>query len=565
MLNFPRRAALSFLCLLTAAHAVELPRGLNISGSDDVQKLTLGDAIGMVLTNNLEVQFNLVDAKIEEARKRFAAGAFDPLFSTNASRQLFFTPDLTSNLSTAQQAALASQFPTIFGNNSEIIIFDQHSDRWESSISGRTPLGTRFAFTARESKTLSTFQGDVRSIRPFYQAFGGIDVRQPLLKDFGTAANLADIRVARISQKVAELGWQKGVSDAISSVLGNYIDMLFAQADLRVKQDAIAADEKLVQQNQRRLELGFMSPIDVQQARAQVSLDQEQQLLSKNVFMERQFALRRLISKEAGQHSSRLFLPVETPNLDLPKLDRPALLNAAFTKRLDYIAAVTEAGKQDIRLAFARNQLWPQLDVLGTYGYNGLGNNEHEARNGAADSQAPQWSLGVQISIPLGNVQARAQLAAIKGFKEQAILKIRQSEITVTVDVDTALSRIETSQQRLTTARQTRALNEEAVRIAYRRLEAGQVSSFDLIEQQRKVYDAASRELAAKADLNKSIATLWQATGTVLENMGIAIVRTGKRAAEITAVQSASAKYAPEIITARGARAETGTANKPAK
>jgi len=97
--------------------------------------------------------------------------------------------------------------------------------------------------------------------------------------------------------------------------------MLFAQADLRVKQDAIAADEKLIQQNQRRLELGFMSPIDVQQARAQVSLDQEQQLLSKNVFMERQFALRRLISNEAGQHSSRLFLPVETPNLDMPKLN----------------------------------------------------------------------------------------------------------------------------------------------------------------------------------------------------------------------------------------------------
>src|SRR5476651_750371 len=114
MLTIARRAALSFLCLLTAARAVELPRGLNIAGVNDVQKLTLGDAIGMVLKNNLEVQFNLVDAKIEEARKRYAVGAFDPLFSVAASRQLFFTPDLTSNLTTAQQAALASQFPTIF-------------------------------------------------------------------------------------------------------------------------------------------------------------------------------------------------------------------------------------------------------------------------------------------------------------------------------------------------------------------------------------------------------------------------------------------------------------------
>src|SRR3954468_19307338 len=122
MLNLPRRAALSFLCcFLTAAHAIELQRGLNISGAEDVQKLTLGDAIGMVLTNNLEVQFNLVDAKIEEARKRYAAGVFDPLFSASASRSLFFTPDLTSNLATAQQAALVASFPGIFGNNSQVI------------------------------------------------------------------------------------------------------------------------------------------------------------------------------------------------------------------------------------------------------------------------------------------------------------------------------------------------------------------------------------------------------------------------------------------------------------
>jgi len=117
-------------------------------------------------------------------------------------------------------------------------------------------------------------------------------------------------------------------------------------------------------------------------------------------------------------------------------------------------------------------------------------------------------------------------------------LKIKQSELTVTVDVDTALSRIETSKQRVATARQTRELNEEAVRIAYRRLEEGQISSFDLIEQQRKLYDAKSRELAARADLNKSVVTLWQATGTVLENTGISILRPERKRDLPTAVKS---------------------------
>ena len=47
------------------------------------------------------------------------------------------------------------------------------------------------------------------------------------------------------------------------------------------------------------------------------------------------------------------------------------------------------------------------------------------------------------------------------------------------------------------------------------------VAVFDLIEQQRRLYDARTRELVAVAELNKSITQLWLATGTVLENLNI--------------------------------------------
>jgi len=383
--------------------------------------------------------------------------------------------------------------------------------------------------TARQAKIRSTFDGDTRSVQPFYTAFGGFEVRQPLLKDFGPDANLNDIRVSRINRKVAEYTWNKTLQESLASVLGNYFDMLFAQADLRVKQDAISADGKLVQQNQRRSDLGFMSPIDVQQARAQVSLDEEQLLLSKNLFMERQFALRRLITSSGRDNPNRVYLPVQIPRLEAPPGNRDDHLQTAFRMRPDYLAAVTDAEKQDIRLRFAKNQLWPNLDLVGTYGYNGLDQAWGLSRQDAWHSQAPQWSFGVQFSVPLGRVQGKAQLDVFKGFKEQAILRIKQSELTVTVDVDTSLSRIETSRQRLATARQTRELNDEAVRIAYRRLEEGQISSFDVIETQRKLYDAKSRELDAQASLNKSIVTLWQATGTVLENLRVDVIAGARK------------------------------------
>ena len=89
------------------------------------------------------------------------------------------------------------------------------------------------------------------------------------------------------------------------------------------------------------------------------------------------------------------------------------------------------------------------------------------------------------------------------------------------MDVDTIISRIETNRQRVATAVETRRLAEETVRVGFRRLEEGLISSFDIIEFQRRLYDAKSRELTANSDLNKSISQLWLVTGTVAEQTGV--------------------------------------------
>jgi outer membrane protein TolC len=538
-----------------AAPSLRAPMGSGaqfIGRDGQLETITLQDALGRAFEHNLDARFDKVDIKIEQARVRFAAGVFDPVFSASATRASTQRPSYTADITQADSLLQVDQltaidrntlavqaqtqaiqratgqpvteFPPItHGNLGRVVVFDQDSDRFEAGIQARTPLGTRFAISAREAKTRSTFDGDTRTIIPFYTAFGGIEVRQPLLKDFGPDANLADLRAGRIQTRVAELNWEKRVSDTAQQVMSVYFDLIFGLADLAVKQDAIAADEKLVTQNQRRLELGFMSPIDVQQARAAVSQDHESLLLSKNAYMERQFLLKRLILDEYKAGAPQIFVPVAVPDLPFPRIDRTAFLSTAFEKRLDYRAAITQAEVQNVRLKFAKNQLWPQLDVVGSYGYNGLAFDYSTAREKAYHTQAPEWTLGFQISVPFGNVQSRAQVAAIRGYQEQALIKIKQLEQTVTVDVDTVISRMETLKQRLETARQTTSLNEEAVRIAYRRLEEGQISSFDVIEQQRKLYDAKSRELSARAELNKTITLLWVATGTVLDETGVKI------------------------------------------
>ena len=60
-------------------------------------------------------------------------------------------------------------------------------------------------------------------------------------------------------------------------------------------------------------------------------------------------------------------IEINTVERDLTK----SLLKA-FELRPEYIATRKKIEREKIRVAFAKNQRWPQFDLKGSYGLNGL-------------------------------------------------------------------------------------------------------------------------------------------------------------------------------------------------
>jgi outer membrane protein TolC len=564
------------------ADTTPAPTGKDFFGpGTDLYTLSLDEAIQSALVNNLDSRVERAGLSIEQARVRNAYGEFDPVFSFSVSRSWVQTPDNRQNLSSADAVAqlqgIEAQINAINANtraNQEFtnailqalgrptqqfntvpltadltgndrIIFDQDTDCGEVSIQARTPIGTILRASARLTKIRSTFEGDTREIEPTYLANTLLEFRQPLLKDFGFAANLADLRIARKNREAQEFTWRFTLERTLQEVVANYYDMLFGLADLKNKGDAITEGIKLVAHSQRRQELGFFSPYEVKQAQVQLSFDRENLLLAKNIFLERQFGMKRLILPGFQTSDNRILLPKEIPELKIPPLNSDQLLAIAFQNRLDYKAAILAAEAEDVRLKFARNQMWPQLDVVGSYGWSGLDSSYPSAVGQMMEGQAPQWQLGITGGFPLGGIQPRAQLDAAKARKEQAILRVQTAELNVGLAVKNGIELIRTNQQRLKTARLTTSVATEAVHIGFRRMEEGLISNFDLIEQQRRLYDARTRELNAVAELNKSITQLWLATGTVLENLNISWVPVGKPVKKATVVTETKVVHKP--------------------
>ena len=79
---------------------------------------------------------------------------------------------------------------------------------------------------------------------------------------------------------------------------------------------------------------------------------------------------------------------------------------------------------EGIQLKFDRNQLFPELDVIGTYGWNGAGVLYNGSLNQIGKGNAPYYSYGAQLSIPLANQSARNNYKAGKVTLQQAVLQI---------------------------------------------------------------------------------------------------------------------------------------------
>jgi outer membrane protein TolC len=443
------------------------------------------------------------------------------LASVNLQRQILGLSQKSADTAISPTLGLLSPTPITQPVLDNVVVLDQQSTQGVMGLQGRLPYGTKYEFQISADRFRDTFAGDPNPVTPLFQDFAGLTIQQPLLKNFGKDANLADLRVAQLNKKTQVLTWKQNVSTAVQGVMSNYYDMVGSLQDMHVREDAITADSKLVELYKRRVELGFSTPLDVQQAEVAVSTDREAFLTAKNNFLERQFSFKRLILAQYDAKNVRIFIPEGTPSLVPPPINRTHLLSLAFEKRYDYKATLVAADVQDVRLKFAKNQLLPELDLVGTYGFNGLDASFARSNDQIFNGATPQWSVGFNFQFPLGNRQAKAQYSALAGQKEQAILKIKEIELTIANDLDTIDTRIETNRQRTLTSRQTRELGEEAVRIAYRRLDEGLISAFDVIDQQRKLYDAKSREIAAIAELNKSVTLLWLVTGTILERQSI--------------------------------------------
>ncbi len=469
--------------------------------TNQTKSLTLRECIDRALENNLEIKSERINPSIGSWGVIGAQGVYDPALSGGINYQDSDTPlDPTQVKSLGLSSLKQQQLNSSVG------------------LAGKLPTGASYDLSGNSTRT----SGDLTS-NFVYTGSAGVSLTQPVLKNFGLGVNSANIRIARESQSVALQTFIQLVMSKINDVSTAYYELIFAIENHKSALETRALAQQLLDENRKREQVGTMSPLDVIQAEAGVAESEQTVITTDRAIKDNENTLKRLICQRVVEFRGVSLVPVDYPLVQMVAMDVDLSTATALEKRADYLSLKHALEKQNITVQFDRNQLWPEIDLQGSYAANGRGGDFDTFAERTAGGNTPTWAIGVLLTVPLGNRVARANYHIARLDADQAVLSLKSLEQDIVVGVDNAVGHVETNLKSVEAARAATRLAQESLDAEKKKLLAGTSTTFLVLQAQSQLATTRSAEIRAEADYNESIVALDLAEGTILDKNNIVL------------------------------------------
>lgn len=498
MTYFPRTPVWLGLVTVLAA-ATGGPRAL--AQTNVTKALTIHECIERAMANNLDIQIERINPTIQSWGVVREQGAFEPSLAGQATYS-----DATTPLDPVQATALG------------LGTLDNQTLHFSTGLIGKLPTGTQYNLNAFDDRSSGTLSSNF-----VFTGTAGISLTQPLLRNFGLDPNTANLRIARKNKTIAAEQFELQAINTISDVQNAYYELVFAVENHKATIEDLNRAKALLADTRKRVEVGVMSPLDVTQAEAGVAEREVAVITSERAIRDGENALKRLISQDVSEFRGMALLPVDYPLVEMVETDVAGSTRTALEMRPDFLRAKQELEKQGIVVKFNRNQLWPQVDLQGSYGLNGRGGTFGSLADNVGTTENPQWAVGVVLTIPLGNRVARANYQTALLQEQQAVINLKRLEQNIVVGVDNIVGAVQTNLKRVDATHVASRLARESLKAEETKLRAGTSTSFLVLQAQSDLAAALSAEIRARADYSRSLVELAREEGTTLRKHNIVL------------------------------------------
>ncbi len=547
-------ASQSAVAISIGSQAPNLTR-LGVQSAQTVT-LTLNEAVRRALENNNDIEVSRDDVRFQETQIRSILGIYDPVFS--------ISPTYSRSSTTGSEAT------NDFRINAGI---DKNFQRGGGAI--QTFFNNQRTENAFAQAQVSSGSVSNSSSAIFSSSFG-ITYIQPLARNFRIDNTRRNLVIARRRLEQTDSDFRLRATDTITAVQRAYWDVVFA---LRNQQNQVA-NVNLARENLRqieaRIEAGAAAPLARAEVATELANREGELLLATQTVAINENALKQLVLRDPTSPDwSQSFVPTDVPGVSAsaPSLDEA--MSDAMDNRFELrrLRLQREINAEDIK--FFKNQTKPQIDFNTTFALNGLarsgtnsgfttnlltsgsdllllnGLNSTRASLGLPlivnpsvivppspnflfggfnrslanifRTDAPNFSVGVTFSFPFRNRTAKANLDGARIQEQQLLAQTRGQEQAVIVEVRNAVQAVETTRQRVFTARRARENAEIQLEGERRLFEAGRSTTFLLFQRENALNNARNAEIRAETDHNKAIADVQRATSTAFRANNITV------------------------------------------
>ncbi len=491
------------------------------TNSQPAVELTLDNYLQEVLQQNESVQAQMLEAEASRHKWRGELGAFEPNLEASITRE--------ANKRTNDTQQAASQGGQSF--------FSERNTIYDGGIEDLLPTGGKIRLGA----TMSDLGNNVNPAPFFfsstnnifikqYQTFVGATFTQPLLKGGGFTAGLAASRLASLDSDIAFQQYRQKLMLTIYQAEGAYWNLYFAQQQVHFFDQSVSVAQEVLSDAQQKMKVGQGAQLDVMEAQSALALRNTKRNDAVQNFYDALGHVQMLTGRAPD------FERAGTENPAFRAVDDPRTTNApptyqdsfvqVYLLNPDYLIQQKKFDQERVRLGYAKNQLFPELDLKAAYGFNGLGATPHDSWDVAASQNFPSWSVGLELTIPLaGNIKGRNLYKAAKLEWNEAYMNLQYIQSQIGGSLSMAIQKARAWQTSIESYQTVVDYNKELLQTELARLKAGTVEAQKVLDTEAELLDSEQDLAGALTQYRRALLEIELNDGAILKNRGIDITR----------------------------------------
>ena len=493
-----------WVCAAMVAAAVS-PAGAQTP--EPVRRLSVDEAVSLALEQNLGIAIERLNPQIQDVTVAQARSYWMPTLSSTLQNNSQNLPS-TSILSGGATKITNANFTTQFGVSQLLPTGASYSATWNGGRSTTTNIFTNF-----EPQLSSNF---------------AFNVTQPLLRNRTIDSYRQQLEVSRKDRQAADVSLNATIANTRRNVKNAYWDLVYARDNLTAQQESLDLAKRALADNEKRVQIGTMAPIDIVEAQSEVARNEEAVIVADAAIKQAEDRLRVLIfNPSTPDFWNTSIEPSEPMPFQPTAIDLESAISRATDNRTDVQLARNSLERSDVNLKYYRSQILPDITAQVSYQTNGIGGTEltplttlnlndgprpvlgqrgfGSVVGDVFTNAYPTWTVGVTMSYPIGNSTQQTNLARAQLQYQQAQAQLKNLEMQIASQIRDAARQVQTNAKRVDSARVARDLAEQKLAAEQKKFTAGIEISFFVFQAQRDLAQARTAEIKAISDYNKSV------------------------------------------------------------